>query len=135
MFRSQISVLVLASALAGCAGGDGGDINQPSGRTDPVDNVSIVSGAQSRGAAAFSPNPLTISLAGGGVVQWTNNDVQDDSYGSNGTTHNIISNDNSFTAGTVAPGSTVRATFENAGTYGYHCSIHPTMVGEVRVTP
>jgi plastocyanin len=134
MVRAHITVLVLASTLAGCAS-DGGDINQPSGRTDPVDAISIVPGAQNKGAAAFSPNPLTISLAGGGVVQWTNNDQQEDSYGSTGTTHNIISNDGSFTAGSVSPGSSVQATFQTPGTFGYHCSIHPTMVGEVRVTP
>jgi hypothetical protein len=68
MVRAHITVLVLVSTLAGCAS-DGGDINQPSGRTEPVDAISIVSGPQNKGAAAFSPNPLTISLAGGGVVQ------------------------------------------------------------------
>jgi plastocyanin len=134
MGRTQLFFLGLLMSLAGCAG-DGGDINQPSGRTEPVDAISIVSGAQNKGAAAFSPNPLDISLAGGGVVQWTNNDQQEDSYGTTGTTHNITSNNAAFSPGNVTPGNSFQVTFTAAGTYGYHCSIHPTMVGEVRVSP
>jgi plastocyanin len=134
MERAQLSFLALILAVAGCAS-DGGDINQPSGRKEPATAVSIVSGAQNLGSGAFAPNPVTVSLATSHVVQWTNNDQQEGSYGTTGTTHNITSNDGSFTAGSVAPGNSVQATFSAPGTYSYHCSIHPTMVGEVSVTP
>ena len=127
-------LIVAAIVLAGCAA-DSGDINQPSGRSEPVNSVSIVSGAQTKGTGAFSPNPLSISLANSGVVQWTNDDRDDDGYGGNGVTHNITSDHRAFAPGSVSPGESYAVTFSTPGTYGYHCSIHPTMTGEVTVTP
>jgi plastocyanin len=122
------------ASLAGCAS-DSTDINQPSGRTLPADAVSIVLGAQTKGNAAFTPNPLTISLANGGVVTWFNDDQSSDSYSSRGTSHNITADDGAFASGNLPPGATFEATFSAAETYGYHCSIHPTMKGTVTVTP
>jgi len=38
-------------------------------------------------------------------------------------------------AGQIAPGQTsAPITFSTAGTFNYHCSIHPTMVGRLNVT-
>jgi plastocyanin len=128
-----IARLVLTAAVAGCSSSAGSDINQPSG--PPTNTVSIVLGAQTKGTAAFTPNPITISLASNGVVQWSNNDHDSGDYGSTGTTHNITADDESFTSGNLTPGSTFQATFDTPGTYGYHCAIHPTMKGTVTVTP
>jgi plastocyanin len=129
-----VPIIVAAVLLAGCAGA-GGDINQPSGRSEPANSISIVPGAQTRGTDAFSPNPLSLSLANTGVVQWTNDDRNDDGYNRNGVTHNITSDNSAFPAGSVAPGESYQVPFTAPGTYGYHCSIHPTMTGEVTVTP
>jgi plastocyanin len=127
-----VAGFVLAAAIAGCSGDNGSDINQPSG--PPTNGISIVLGAQNKGITAFSPNPLTISLASNRVVQWSNDDHQSGDYGSTGTTHNITADDDSFRSGNLAPGSTFQATFDTPGTYGYHCAIHPTMRGTVTVT-
>ena len=127
-------VLVAVSIAACGSDSTGGDINQPT----PTNQISIVAGAESKGSAAFAPNPLSISLAAGGVAKWVNNDRgRDDGYGGmvGGVAHNITSDDGAFTSGTLSPGSTFSATFGAAGTYGYHCSVHPTMIGEVTVTP
>ncbi|HEY3011551.1 MAG TPA: plastocyanin/azurin family copper-binding protein [Gemmatimonadales bacterium] len=126
-----LGLLGIAS-LAGCGGSD---INQPSGPNLSGNGISIVLGAQTKGTAAFSPNPLTLSLATSGVVRWSNDDQGGGAYGSGGVTHNITADDGSFSSGNLAPGSTYEATFGVAGTYGYHCSIHPTMTGTVIVTP
>jgi plastocyanin len=136
----RIHVLLLLTATAGfsaCGGGDSGgsDITQPG--NPPANTVSIVSGAETKGSAAFNPNPLTVTLASDGSVTWRNDDRQasDDYGGGNGTPHNITADDLSFISGSLVPGGTYRHTFSAAGTYEYHCSIHPTMRGTVTVSP
>ena len=134
---SMVRYLVTAGFLAGCSS-DGSNIDQPSGGgTLAANAISIVFGAQTKGPAAFDPNPRTISLASstGGTVQWFNDDHNTNSYGSTAVTHNITADDGSFTSNKLAPGTSFEATFDTPGTYGYHCSIHPTMKGTVTVTP
>lgn len=120
------------TTLWGC-GSDGSNINQPSGH--PGNSISVVRGAQTKGTGAFAPNPFTITLAGGGVVQWFNDDQTEGPYGGSGVTHNITADDNSFVSGALAPGGSFKVTFSAQGSYPYHCSIHPTMKGTVTVTP
>jgi plastocyanin len=120
--------------LSGC-GSDSTDINPPGGRPLPSNGVRIVVGAQSKGGAAFTPNPLTIALGDGGVVKWFNDDQTSSGYDVTGTTHNIMADDGAFASGNIPPGSTFEGTFGAAGTFGYHCGIHPTMKGTVTVTP
>jgi plastocyanin len=128
--------ITATAGVAACGGGDSGsDITQPGPL--PAGTVSIVSGAQTKGSAAFNPNPVTITLTSGSSVTWRNDDRQgDDGYGGgNGTPHNITADDLSFISGSMAPGATFRHTFDVTGTYEYHCSIHPTMRGTVTVSP
>jgi plastocyanin len=137
-FRN-VCCLLVAAAIAGCSSDStgGGDINQPDTPTLASNAISIVLGAQKKGTAAFNPNPLTISLASStnGTVQWFNDDHTSSSYGSNSVTHNITADDGSFTSGELVAGTSFDATFDAPGTYGYHCSIHPTMKGTITVTP
>jgi plastocyanin len=134
---SIVFSLLSTASIAGCSGG-GGDGLEPIDPGTGANQISIIVGAQNRGSAAFTPNPLSISLADGAVVRWVNNDIaRDDGYGGTvgGATHNITSDDGSFPAGSLTPGNAFEATFGAPGTYGYHCDIHPTMTGEVTVTP
>jgi len=56
-------------------------------------------------------------------VVWHNNDS---------TTHHIVSEDGSLDTGDIAPGSTSAAKVPSGGGGArYHCTIHPTMVGEI----
>jgi len=71
---------------------------------------------------AFSPAQVTIKA--GGTVKWTNQDSP---------THTITSDNNTFTSGNLATGQSFQFTFATAGTYTYHCSIHPSMTGTVVV--
>jgi plastocyanin len=71
---------------------------------------------------AFSPATLTIKV--GTTVTWTNKDS---------TTHTVISDNGVFQSGNMAPNATFTYTFNNAGTFPYHCSIHPSMKGTVVV--
>ena len=136
MPRISILLSILATLLlAGCGGGDDAGLIQPG--TRPPHSISIVSRAETRGTLAFDPNPLTVQL--NLVVRWYNDDdaAAGGQYGgSNGTIHSILSDDIvSFSSGNINPGGTFQHTFTTAGTYAYHCSIHPAMKGTITVNP
>lgn len=84
--------------------------------------VSIVAGSTTLTSTAYAPNPMTVAV--GGTVTWTNNDsVAHTSTGENGA----------WNSGSIAPGGQYSKTFSAAGTFAYHCTIHPNMIGTVRV--
>lgn len=66
----------------------------------------------------------TITISKGDTVTWKN----DDSY-----LHRIVADDGSFDLGDQPNGASVKHTFTQAGTYAYHCSVHPFMKGTVIV--
>ena len=122
--------LVLASivlvGVAACGGGYSGSTpTSPStggGNNNSGTPVSIVSGAELKTTTAYAPNPVVISA--GGTVTWTNNDA---------TTHTSTSDDGAWNSGSIAPGAKFSRTFATAGSYKYHCSLHPGMIGTVTV--
>lgn len=83
--------------------------------------VTIVAGATVLTTTAYSPNPLTVTA--GTTITWTNRDS---------TTHSSTSDSGAFN-GNVAPNGQYSFTFQNKGTFTYHCSFHPNMVGSVVV--
>ena len=102
-----------------------GDDSTPSSPTMPTANavpVSIVSGSISLTTTAYNPNPVTVQR--GGIVTWTNNDS---------IPHTSTSDAAGWNSGTLAPGASFSMTFQTAGTFPYHCTIHPNMVGTVNV--
>jgi plastocyanin len=135
MPRAPLLFSLLPALLLACGGDGGSDITQPGPR--PVNSVSIVSGAETKGTAAYSPNPVTVPV--NAVVRWYNDDtgVSGGPYGgSSGTVHTVVADDNtSFVSPNIEPGRTFEHTFATAGTFNYHCNIHPTMKGTVTVTP
>jgi plastocyanin len=73
---------------------------------------------------AFGPSTLTVKV--GTIVTWKNND---------GITHTVTSNDGtSFSSGNLASGASFSFTTTTTGTFAYHCTIHPGMVGSLVVT-
>lgn len=84
--------------------------------------VAVVPDASTIGA--FSPPSVTVKA--GQAVEW---DFQD------ANPHTVTADDNSFTsphAGNIS-GEKFSHTFAQAGTYKYHCFIHPQMLGTVVV--
>ena len=86
----------------------------------PAATVTIVSGASTMTTTAFSPNPLNISV--GTTVTWVNSDS---------TTHTSTADGGAWNSPAMTPGGQFSFTFPSAGTFSYHCSIHPGMVGTV----
>ena len=72
----------------------------------------------------FSPNPIRITA--GSTATWSN---------ATGVTHTATSDTGGWTTGNIAPGGTSAAiAFPTAGTFPYHCAIHPSMTGSVIVS-
>jgi plastocyanin len=117
-----IAVLALAViALAGCS-------STPA-PTPAATSGSSSSAAPAAGAAvaisnfAFSPADITVKV--GDTVTWTNND----SVG-----HTVTSDTGAFDSpNPIAQGSTYSFKFTKAGTYPYHCAVHPSMTAKVTV--
>jgi plastocyanin len=69
-------------------------------------------------------NPATLTVPVNTTVKWTNND---------GITHTVTSDTNLFDSGNLASGNSFTFKFTSAGTYSYHCSIHPDMTATIIV--
>jgi plastocyanin len=70
---------------------------------------------------SFSPNSLTVKV--GTKVTWTNHDS---------VTHTVTADQGAFNS-TVPPGGSFSFTLTKAGTYAYHCNIHPYMMATIVV--
>ena len=71
---------------------------------------------------AFAPSSLTVKV--GTKVTWTNNDS---------ATHTVTADQGAFDSKDLPPGQSYSFTFTKAGTYAYHCAIHPSMTATVVV--
>jgi plastocyanin len=75
------------------------------------------------GPGSFMPNPLQAVV--GDAIVWTNADL----------IAHIIVLDDGTPVGTLAPGQSSTPVVLAAPTMGYHCTLHPTMVGQVTSLP
>jgi plastocyanin len=72
---------------------------------------------------AFDPPSVTIKV--GATVRWTNQDS---------ASHTIASDSGVWKSGGIAQGESYTRVFDTAGTFAYHCGIHPSMKGTIIVT-
>lgn len=110
----------------GSCGYGGGGYAITRGSTPPAGKVAdlTITIKGINGDMSFSPNPASVRI--GQTVAWRN---------AGGTTHTATQNGRSFDTGFIGNGSTSGSiTMKTAGTFGYHCSIHPSMVGTLNVT-
>jgi len=71
----------------------------------------------------FVPGSLSVKV--GETVTWVNNDTY---------AHTVVADDQSFVSKSLAQGDKYSYTFLKAGTFGYICSVHPSMKGIVIAT-
>jgi plastocyanin len=89
-------------------------------------NQTPMRSADSISVKNFAFNPSTLTIKTGTKVTWVNDDS---------VAHTIT-----FDSGMVpnspilSPGQSYSVTFANLGSFNYHCSIHPMMLGTVIVT-
>jgi len=105
------AVLVLAG---GCGGGGGGKSSSGGGNTVRVSMQGL----------RFHPPAVTVKT--GQTVEWTNDDSVD---------HNVTATSGAtFHSRAFGQGGTYRFVANRAGTVKYVCTLHPGMVGAIRVT-
>lgn len=72
---------------------------------------------------AFAPSDLVVKV--GDTVTWTNKDI---------VPHTITSDSGTeLASNSLGTGNSYSHTFNQAGTFSYHCSIHTSMKGKVTV--
>ncbi len=136
--RHVTSALLAGAALvvvAGCGGSNGGYGSGPpmggGGPPPPQGASASVTVAD----YSFTPNALTVKV--GTTVTWTNTGA---------ASHTVSADDGTWGGGPLqgtgggmygggGAGGSYARTFSAAGTFTYHCAIHPTMTGSVTVTP
>ncbi len=116
--------LLLALAMIGCGGGTG--TTTTAGQVTTSSGPATTSG--SAGASVdiknFAYVPASITIKVGETVTWTNSDS---------VTHTVTGDNGEFDSGNLDSGKTFSFTFQTAGTFTYHCTIHPNMKGTVIV--
>ena len=77
---------------------------------------------------SFAFDPKTIAITKGDTVVWTNMDAAPHTV-----TSDVGSAKNELDSPTLGKGDTYSHTFNEIGTYAYHCSIHTSMKGKIIV--
>lgn len=73
---------------------------------------------------AFNPGPVTVHV--GDIVRWTNNDA---------VGHTVTADGGAFGSALLGAGAVFTYTATAAGSFPYHCQVHPSMTGTVTVIP
>ncbi len=124
--RSIGGALTVATVLLVIVGVSYGTFFASNRSTLDAVTVSIVPGASnpSNAAGHFAPGIIIVVIGVNNTITWVNQDY---------TIHTVTSNSNLFNSGLLNFGDAWSYTFSTAGTYTYHCAIHPYMNGTVIV--
>lgn len=112
--------------LVSCSKSSNGYYSSPNPNPNP--NPGKGANSVSISGMAFSPSSLTVAV--GTTVTWTNSDA---------VAHTVTSDTALFDSGPITAsggyggGGTYSYTFTTAGTYNYHCTIHPMMTAKIIV--
>jgi len=113
------ALLVALFLVFGCVNnGDGGGNNGTGGGG----NGAAAGKTVSMQNFAFSPAEITIKK--GDTVKWTNLDS---------VAHTVTSDDGEFDSGLLGQNASWSRTFNEAGTFEYHCTPHPNMTAKIIV--
>jgi plastocyanin len=104
------TVMVAALLLSAASPASSAKAPQPTSAEVKVDN--------------FSFGPMSLTVAVGTTVTWTNRDD---------IPHTVVSTDKVFKSKVLDTDEKFSFTFDKAGTYPYFCSVHPKMTGSVVV--
>jgi plastocyanin len=118
-----VLTLVLALLVTGCGSGSTATTASGGGATTTATNSTGGSVIQVI-MTNRSYDPATVTVKVGDTVTWLNQDQPQ---------HDVVADNGEFKSQLFDLGQSFSFTFTQAGTYPYHCSIHPGMVGTVIV--
>jgi len=131
-----LCVLLAAGATVTAACSEGGesptvDTSAAAPATSPAAGASTTTTATGPVATntitaddfAFAPSSITVKT--GTAVTWKNAD---------NVAHAISDDGGGFNGSAIAAGASFTHTYTGAGTFPFHCSIHPSMTGTVTVS-
>jgi plastocyanin len=116
MAAAAFVALLAAVVLVGCSA-----TVAPSGGSSSTGTPKTTAQVTLRNIAI---QPATVTIAVGGTVTWVNQDPM---------THNLADDAGNWGSGPMASGKSYSHQFSKAGTFPYHCTIHPSMTGEIVV--
>lgn len=139
MYQRRLVALAAGAVLIIAACSSGGATTAPTGAptaapTTAPSPAATAAAACSPGSAAgevavgiedFAFSPADISASVGQTVTFTNNDS---------APHTATLDDGSCTTPSLSKGLAGGLTFNAAGTYPFHCAIHPSMKGTITVS-
>ncbi len=113
---ARIGLALLLVMVAACGSSAGGTTTTAANGTTASPGAVVIDNF------AFMPSTLTVEV--GSAVTWMNEQ---------GVDHTVTADDNSFDSGPMARGAGFQRTFDAAGTFAYHCTIHPSMTATITV--
>ena len=117
---TKLLALAVILTTIGCGAGYGSSPSSPSSTVSADVTIQIQG---DRGNQSFAPSPTTVRV--GQTVAWKNADS---------IAHDTTQDASRFGTGTLNAGTTSNAiTMSTAGTFTYHCAIHPGMTGTITV--
>jgi plastocyanin len=125
--RLVAGLFVLSVVVAACSSDDnGGSTTDTTGGATgtTAETGSTGGGGTTITIAGFAFDPDTITVSGPTEVTITNQDS---------ATHTFTLDDGSVDE-TVEPGATETVTVDVSAATGFHCNIHPQMVGQIEVS-
>jgi plastocyanin len=97
----------------------------PTVKATPLPGLSQVVLIEDNSDGSFGFSPATMTIRPGTTITWKN---------MSSAPHTVTSDDGqTFDSGTIAPGGTFTFKFMVAGSYPYHCNIHPYMRATVNL--
>ena len=114
-----LGLVIISVLVSGCSAQNTGTKAPPS----PSTSGSGIKKDIEISGFAFNPSELTINK--GDTVIWTNKDS---------ASHTVSSDSGSeLGSGMLSNGQAYSHTFDSAGTFEYHCSVHPSMKAKIIV--
>jgi len=117
LLRRATLMALIALGLAGCSTKDSNPYSSTSAAPMPSSPTNVA-------IAGMTFGPAQLTVAKNTTVSFTNND---------GISHTATSDAGLWDTGTITPGATKTITFTSAGTFAYHCTIHPMMKASIVV--
>ena len=121
-----VIMLTLSLLVAACGNGGSSDTTATAAPSSGSSTTASAGGGSEVEVIMTnrSYDPETVTIKVGDTVTWVNEDAPQ---------HDVVADNGEFKSDLFDEGQTFSFTFTQAGTYPYHCSIHPGMTGTVIV--